>query len=58
MWPFCFSRAPYSPKDLMYTQVFAESEPNIAKPIIFCLTIYSGTLFTMAKKVCMGGVCV
>lgn len=57
MWPFCFSRTPYSPKDLIYTQVFAESEPNIAKPIIFCLTIYSNTRFTMAKKVCMGCVC-
>lgn len=57
MWPFCFSRAPYSPKDLIYIQVFAESEPNIAKPIIFCLTIYLDTLFTMAKKVCMGCVC-
>lgn len=57
VWPFCF-RAPYSPKGLIHTQVFAESEPNTAMPIIFCFTIYSDTLvFTMAKK-SMYGICV
>lgn len=54
MWPFCFSRAPYSPEDLIYTQVFAESEPNIAMPIIFC---FRHSFFTMAKK-SMYGMCV
>lgn len=50
MWPFRFSRAPYSPKHLIYTQVFAESEPNIAKPIIFCLTIFRHSFYHGQKS--------